>query len=136
MCRGKLFWAIAAQLSAHWWSYSADTTSIALINAQSAVVHELTHYLQGAYDERLALPTTESKYTQYLNRHSEQEAFATAAYFFTRKFNPAKFETIMSSNKSLTSKLDNFMNYHFSSIGYHVFRSVAQSRCAEMIPYS
>jgi hypothetical protein len=84
------------------------------------VVHELTHYLQGHYDEPQPFPTTDAQYTQYLKLPSEQEAFAAAAYYYTRKYALIMFTEIMSSNKSIKSNMDDLLNYHFRTSGYNV----------------
>src|SRR6476619_3774867 len=80
--------------------YSTDTTSVSYINAQSVMMHELTHYLQGWYDEPLTFPTSKEQYYSYLKMLSEQQAFAVAAYYFTKKYSPPKFNDIISSTES------------------------------------
>jgi Zn-dependent peptidase ImmA (M78 family) len=90
------------------------------------IVHELTHYLQGQHDELLPFPITVAEYTEYLQRRSEQEAFFTAAYFFTRKSNPTKLREVMESSKTLQNKTDELLNYHFRAIGFKVIWKLAQ----------
>lgn len=98
--------------------YSADTTTIQYIQAESVIIHELTHYLQGVYDTPLPFTIAEVPYTEYMKRPSELEAFGTAACFFTRKYNPDKFAQIAGSGKTLQGKKADLIMYLFRTTAY------------------
>lgn len=97
--------------------FAIDTNSLEFTYAQSAIIHEITHYLATIYPTTNYIENSRFNYKDYLKSPSELVAFISAAIFFTKKYNSAKYDEIINNSKTRVQKYTALSNCYFPTTG-------------------
>ncbi|MBK8698098.1 MAG: hypothetical protein IPN29_00320 [Saprospiraceae bacterium] len=95
-------------------SKKIDTSKNVYARANSAIIHELTHYFQKTYFEGDYFePSNNLEYNKYITQQIEFEAYAVNSYYYLNIFKKKKLKKIMRTHMSMNERLRHLINSYW-----------------------